>query len=200
MSAMGFAREAGRVKTIGEHAYPEDARRAAVTDARRRMSEGVSQNAATRAVASPLGVHPRTISRWADAFGTPLPHGSERNSAKAANAVRAHLVMSMQRQRDRAQDLLRIIDVQVEALTKQARKGAEHIDAPLVSRTVNDLATLQRLDLALMLQVGRQRASETSEEAERRSQARAEATVDEYAQQFERDLARFTGEVPPRPA
>ena len=106
----------------------------------------------------------------------------------------------MQRQRDRAQDLLRVIDVQTEKLVKQAGKGADHIHAPLLSRTVSDLATLQRIDLQLMLQVGRQHAGETSEEAKRRSQARAEATVDEHAQQFERDLARFTGEVPPPPA
>ena len=38
--------------------------------------------------------------------------------------------MSMQRQRDRAQDLLRIIDVGVEKLTKQASKGAD-LDAAL---------------------------------------------------------------------
>ena len=96
-----------------------------------------------------------------------------------------------------AQDLLRAVHVQTGKITRQAAKGADHIDSPLLSRTVSDLATLQRIDLQLMLQVGRQSAGETSEEAKRRAQDRAEATVDEYATVFERDLARFTGEKAP---
>lgn len=167
--------------------HPEPVRVAAAEDVRARIAAGSTQRDALAAVAEPLQVSRTTIQRWAGQLGIDI--GPQEVAARQRNAVTQHLTMSMQRQRDLAQRLLRVIDVQVLALERQARRGSNRIDSVLLGRTVGDLSALQRLDERLMLQVGRARGAETDQAADLAE--RAASVVDEYASEWERDRALF---------
>lgn len=171
-----------------EYSHPEDVRAAAVKQAQDAISEGQSQNRATAAVAESLGVTRSTIQRWAIEQGVDL--GARIAGQRVRNAVTQHLVISMQRKREMAQRLLRVIDVQVQGLERQARRGSAKIDSVLLGRTVGDLATLSRLDDALMLQVGRVPGGDAATDSDDVAE-RAAGVVDEYAGQWERERALF---------
>ena len=168
--------------------HPEDVRAAAVREVSARVAAGESARSACAAVGAPLGVVRSTLYSWAREQGADWGPGPL--AGRLRNAVTLHLVMSMQRQRDMAQRLLRVIDVRLAGVERQARRGAAKIDGVEVGRIVADLAALHRLDAALMLQVGRL-PGEAGEDDGSEAQERAEAVVDEYASEWERDRALF---------
>ena len=109
------------------------------------------------------------------------------------SATRALVSMSLQRQRDRSQDLLRLLDDCVAYLLDQARMGPEHIDDVALQRAANILATLQKLDFELFMRIGRGQDEEQVgvDDEQYRREALAE---------WERDRHLFRGEPADSPA
>ena len=167
---------------------PED-QQAAVARARAAILAGASQRVASTEAGALIGVTGRAVQRWASRSGEPLPGYDQ--TGMHVNAVRAHLVMSMQRQREMAQDLLRVAYVLVADLTRQARKGAAAVDTVLFARVSRELGELYRIDQQMLLQVGR---AEGDEGAARAAGAVAELTA-EAAAQWARDRTAFRAEA-----
>ena len=85
--------------------------------------------------------------------------------------------MSLQRQRDRSYDLLRLLDDRVMHLLEQARAGAWHIDLAELGNASTILATLQKLDFELFMRIGRRQDEEQSGVADYTRRRRYRACV-----------------------
>lgn len=164
------------------------------------VSEGRSQNDALDVAAAEAGCSSRTIQRSAKRRGITLPVADAGRQQAVANAALASHVVTLQRQRDLVQVLLRVADSGISLVESQARKGAEKVDWTLFGRLTTKLSELHTLDNALMLQVGRHAAGVSAEDERKRVAERAGSEIDEYAAQWARDIAAFTGEAAPEPS
>ena len=177
--------------------FTDEQKRDIIAQVAERATQGGTQREALRAVADANGCAPRTIQMWAKELALPLPTPAALGAP--VNAARASLTMTLQRQRDMAQTLLQVASVAVLHLRRQAQRGPKFVDLPALSRVAGTLKTLHELDHALMLQVGRFDASLSEDENARRASERIEGEIDEYAEQWRQDLARFGADAAPEP-
>ena len=161
------------------------------------VGDGRTQTAALEVAAAEVGVTARTLTRYARSRGIALAVPASGRHQAVANAVIGAHTVTLQRQRDLVQVLLRVADTGISLVESQARKGAEKVDWTLFGRLTTKLSELHTLDNALMLQVGRYDATASRAENERRVRDSALNEVDEYAEQWRRDAGRFGVDVLP---
>lgn len=181
--------------------FPDEQKQAVIDRVVALVHGDVTQATALRQAADEFSCSPRSIQRWAKDRGQVLPVADASRQGAVANAAIASHIITVQRQRDLVQILLRVVDGQVTYIEGQARKGAENVDSALLGRIVTKLSELHTLDNALMLQVGRFDASRSREENEREAANRIGSELDEYSAQWERDRQAFgVDDVPPPPS
>ena len=180
-------------------ALSDEAQDAAIARVGTLVGEGMTQTAALALAAQEAGCSIRTIERAARKRGATLPVADAARQRNVSNAALSSHVITVQRQRDLVQVLLRVADSGISLVESQARKGAEKVDWVLFGRLTSKLSELHTLDNALVLQAGRYDASASREENARRAAESTLSEVEEYAAQWERDRQAFGVDATPEP-
>ena len=178
----------------------EEAQEAAIARVGVLVGEGMTQTAALALAAQEAGCSIRTIERAARKRGATLPVADAARQRNVANASLSSHIITVQRQRDLVQVLLRVADTGISMVEAQARKGGEHVDWTLMGRLTTKLGELHTLDNALVLQAGRFDATLSREENAKRAAESTLSEADEYAAQWERDRQAFGVDVMPEPS